>query len=281
MDIPQDIVEKLVRLIKGERIPASSLMHPIITELLNQGVVQKQTKGPDKIVYYNHDPESLLEYIENNFGANSLSKYLERGKKERSRKSDSIAALSLEHQKRNVFNGFFVTSPDGIENQLNNEIYIIDPPLGTSVYFVSQFRNFIPPPDATIIGIDDSDNFKRVAKQKEVFGIDKVLFVFKQPHSTDLIRWLEFIPNRYLHFCDFDFSSLTIYYSQYKKWLGEKCNLFVPKDLEKLFTTNGDKSLYDDQLQFEPKGDALSDKTIQEIVTLIHRYKKGVKQVLK
>ena len=180
-----------------------------------------------------------------------------------------------------MLNGFFVTSPEAIKKQLHNEIYTIDPLPGTSVFFVSQYRNFIPPPATTIIGIDDPENFRRVAAEKEIFGIDKVLFVFKQPHSADLIKWLESVPNQYLHFCDLDFSSLTIYYSQYKKRLGEKCNLFLPKDLEKLFMNNGERSLYDDQLQYEPKGDALSDKMIQEVVTLIHRHKKGLRQELK
>lgn len=282
MDIPENIAEKLARLMKGERIPASSLAHPIITELHNEGIVHKQTKGIDKVVYYIQDAKSLVAYIRNYYGDSNLNKYLEEVKNQSSKKlANAIAALNLEHQKRKVLNGFFVSIPDGIKNQINNEIQLIDSPPATSILFVSQYSNFIPPSDATIIGIDDPEYFQRVASQKEIFGIDKVIYVFKQSHSTDLIRWLEFIPNPYLHFCDLDFSSLTIYYSQYKKRLGEKCNLFLPKDLENLFTNKGERSLYDDQLQYEPKNDALSDKTIQDVVTLIHRHKKGVRLQLK
>ncbi len=63
--------------------------------------------------------------------------------------------------------------------------------------------------------------------------------------------------------------------------MGERSELFVPRNVEELFINNGNENLYDAQLQLEPKDEALSDKTIQEIVTLIHRYKNGVKQELR
>lgn len=281
MDIPEHIAEKLVRLIKGERIPASSLTHPIITELHNEGVVQKQTKGHEKIVYYSQDAESLVAYIRNYYGDSNLSKYMEAVRNQSSKKlTNALVTLDLENEKRKTLDGFFVAGSESLKCQLNKETYIIDPPFGVFI-FICDYKNFTPPSDATIVGIDHPGNFKRLAKLNDLLNLDKVLFVFKHSHSHDLIRWLEPIPNEYLHFCDLDFSSLTIYYYQYKKRLAERCKLFVPPDLNDLFTNNGSARLYDEQLQFEPKGESLSDKTIQEIVTLIHRHKKGVKQELK
>ena len=48
----------------------------------------------------------------------------------------------------------------------------------------------------------------------------KILFVCRYPQSNDLIKWLQSIPNRYLHFGDLDFAGINIYLNEFKKYLG-------------------------------------------------------------
>jgi hypothetical protein len=278
MEVPEHIVEKLLRLMSGERIPASSLHHPLIQELYNEEVIQKQVKGRSKVLYYIDNPQYLEAYIRNNHGINHLTKYLETLKDKSATRADAVeTASNSKLTKKRTLEGFFVTSYEPIETKLFNNTLTINPPFGTSV-FVNEYRNFNLFPDTTIVGIENAENFKYVEKQKYLFQDKKVLFVFKHPQSNDLIKWLETIPNEYLHFGDFDFCALTIYYSQYKKRLQAKCNLFMPPDLESYIKDNGNKHLYNDQLRFEPKGDALNEKLIQEIVALIHKYRKGLEQ---
>lgn len=278
MDVPEHIVEKLLRLMSGERIPASSLHHPLIQELYNEEVIQKQIKGRSKVLYYIDNPQYLEAYVRNNYGINHLTQYLDTLKNKSATRADAVeAASNSKLTKKRTLEGFFVTSYEPIETKLFDNTLIINPPFGTSV-FVNEYRNFNLLHDTIIVGVENAENFKYVEKQKYLFQDKKVLFVFKHPQSNDLIKWLETIPNEYLHFGDFDFCALTIYYAQYKKRLHARCNLFMPPDLEMYLKDNGNKDLYNDQLRFEPKGDALNEKSIQEIVALIHKYRKGLEQ---
>lgn len=278
MDIPQHIAEKLIKLMNGERIPASSLKHPLITELYNEEVIQKQVKGRSRALYYNNNAPYLQAYIRNNYGIGDLVKYLETIQNNQATRADLVeAASNSKLRKIRTLEGFFVASYEPIETKLFGKPFIISPEFGTSI-FIHEFRNFLPRPETVIVGLENAENLKFVGKMKHLFSEMKVLFVFKHPQSNDLIKWLEKIPNQYLHFGDFDFCALTIYYSQYKKRLGEKCALFIPDGLERVLRSNGNPDLYNDQLMFEPKGDAMNDLYIQKVVNIINQYRKGLEQ---
>ncbi|MCA6071324.1 MAG: hypothetical protein LE168_02900 [Endomicrobium sp.] len=61
------------------------------------------------------------------------------------------------------------------------------------------------------------------------------LFVSRYPQnqSKDLIKWLQSIPNNYLHFGDFDFAGIGIYLNEYKKYLTDKAMFLIPENIEK------------------------------------------------
>jgi hypothetical protein len=280
MEITEPITRKLLRLIAGERIPASSLKHAIIQQLYKEQVIQKQVKGRNQTAYYCSSPQYLEAYIRNNHGINDLERYLNTLENKDATRADLVeAASNSKIKKKRTLEGFFVTSFEPINTTLLDQQFIIDPQFGASV-FINEYRKFLPAQDVLIVGVENAENFKFVAKQKYLFEGQTILFVFKHPQSNDLIKWLELIPNRYLHFGDFDFCGLTIYYSQYKSRLGEKCSLFIPPMIEIYIASNGNSELYDDQLRFEPKDEALLDKDIKKLVDLIHRNKKGLEQEL-
>ena len=72
--------------------------------------------------------------------------------------------------------------------------------------------------------------------QREFFeseiGSQRLLFVSRYPQSTDLRSWLQNIPNRYIHFGDFDLAGIHIFLTEFHKCLGERSSFFIPSDIE-------------------------------------------------
>lgn len=84
--------------------------------------------------------------------------------------------------------------------------------------------------------IEDPSNFRHLQKQRKLFGDIHPLFVSRCPQSKDLIKWLQTIPNRYLHFGDFDFAGLNIYINEFKKHLHDIASFYLPRQtLKKYF----------------------------------------------
>ena len=278
MDVYEHLAEKLLRLVKGERIPASSLQYPLIEELYNEEIIKKEEKRNNKVLYYIDDPHFLISYLRNNDAASHLpAGLLETLKIEITQRFGKVRAPSNPLSKKRKLEGFFVASFETIETKLSGRTFLITPQTGVSL-FVNDFSEFVPSPDTTIVGIESAENFKSVERLKYLFEGKKVLFVFKHPQSSYLTHWLQTIPNNYLHFTDFDFFSISIYYSRYKKRLDSRCELFIPPDLENQLMQNGKHELYDDQMQIAPSGDALKDNSIHQVVTLINKYQKGLEQ---
>jgi hypothetical protein len=278
MDIPEYIAEKLIRLMNGERIPASSLKHPIITELYNEEVLLKQVKGRSQVLYFINNAQYLQAYIRNNYGIGDLVKYIETIRNKEATRADFVEVASNSKLTNiRTLEGFFVSACQPIETTLFGKPYFLNPEFGTSI-FINDYRHFYPLPNTVVVGLENAENLKFIEKHKYLFSEEKILFVFKHPQSNDLIKWLQIIPNQYLHFGDFDYCALTIYYSQYKTKLGKKCDLFIPEGLEKVLKSNGNPDLYNDQLMFEPKGEAMNDPSIQKCVEIIRRHRKGLEQ---
>jgi len=85
------------------------------------------------------------------------------------------------------------------------------------------------------------------------------------------------MPNKYLYFGDFDFAGIGIYLNEYKKYLGEKSEFFVPENIEYLFDNYGNKELYDNQkINFETK--PIDEFELLKLIEIIHKYKKGLEQ---
>lgn len=92
---------------------------------------------------------------------------------------------------------------------------------------------FYIPSDVTVVGVENGENFCRIRSQKYLFGDNKVLFVSRYPQSADLREWLIKIPNRYIHFGDFDLVGIVyINQSFINFWATERVFLF-PKILKK------------------------------------------------
>ena len=277
MKLPITLAEKLLLLVHGEKIAASKMKHPIIADLISEGIIHR----PGKINSVLHlvNKEQLMLYLNNRFAISSLENYIETFKKEEITRSEliSIAADSKLKSVR-TFKGFLVNSFIPISATLNGKQFTINPAPGT-FQFIYDFENFIPEKDITIVGIENAENFRHIEKQQYLFQHIQPLFVSRYPQnqSKDLIKWLQSIPNKYLHFGDFDFAGIGIYLHEFKKHLGDKAQFFIPENIEALIKRFGNKKCYDVQ-KMNFGLDEIKEEGLLELIELIHREKKGLEQ---
>ena len=192
-----------------------------------------------------------------------------------SRAEQVAMAGNSKARKARGFKGFLVNSYVPIEASLCEEVFVIYPVEGTSV-FIEDYEHFRIPDDVVVIGMENGENFQRIRGQQYLFDDLKVLFVSRYPQSTDLRTWLQMIPNRYIHFGDFDLAGIEIFQREFYAFLRERSEFFIPADVEERLK-NGNRRLYDMQYARYKFMDIM-DERLLPLVEMIHRYGKGYEQ---
>jgi len=279
MKLPLSIAQKLVLLQGGEKLPLSKLKHAAVTDMISNGVLVKELQGRSRNRVFLSDPDSLNRYLKNHFGIDNLVDYITAYQREELSRSEAIEVSSnskLKHGR--TFEGFLVNSYQPIECTLDGKPFTLHPKSGTFT-FIYNYKNFSPPTDVTIVGVENADNFREIERQKYLFTGITPLFVCRYPQNQnkDLLNWLHMIPNSYLHFGDFDFSGLNIYWNEYKKHLQNKSRFFVPDNIELLIVSKGNRDLYDHQ-QVQFNEDEVHEIGIPIVLKYIKKYKKGLEQ---
>lgn len=277
MNLPLNIAQKLLLLENGKKIPASKLKHGIIDELISEGIIHKP--GKLKSIVQLVDKQQFKLYLENHFAINDLLTYIETVQREDLIRADlvSVAADSKLKLVRS-FKGFLVNCYFPIQASLNNKSIIINPEEGT-FSFIYDFERFIPPKEIVIVGIENPENFRHIFKQKYLFSNINPLFVSRYPQnqSKDLIKWLQSIPNNYLHFGDFDFAGIGIYLNEFQKYLKNKSSFFTPDNIDILIKKSGNKERYNEQkINFDINN--IVENDLLELISKIHKHKKGLDQ---
>ena len=277
MKLPILIAEKLVAMQNGEKIPFSKVKHAVINTMIDNGILKKQILGRSKALIYLTNNNGLSAYLVNQFGIDSLEKYIDVLQQSELSRAELIEVSSDSKWKSiRTFKGFVINCFQPVECSFNHKPITIHPLEGTFT-FIYDFEHFLPNEYVTIVGIENPENFRHIQKQKKLFDTIKPLFVSRYPHSKDLVKWLQTIPNNYLHFGDFDFAGLNIYFNEYKKHLKEKATFFLPPDIEQLLASKGNRDNYTKQtILFEKK--EVKEENILTLIKLIEKYKKGLEQ---
>jgi hypothetical protein len=277
MKLPFSIAEKLIEMQNGKIIPFSRLKHSVVVAMIENGILKKQIQGRSKAVVYITNKDGLSAYLKNHFGVDSLEIYVESMQRKDISRAEAIDISSNSKVKSiRTFKGFLVNCYQPVICNLNKREVTIEPKDGTFT-FIYDFENFSPSYNITIVGIENSENFRHIHKQKTLFQNIEPLFVSRYPQNKDLIRWLQTIPNNYLHFGDFDFAGINIYFNEYKKFLKERAKFFVPPGIERLLSTKGNRDNYSNQtIQFDRT--EIKEENIIKLLGLIEKYKKGLEQ---
>ena len=184
---------------------------------------------------------------------------------------------------KRTFNGFLINSYQPICATLLNRQYIVNPTEGTFT-FVYDWRSFSVPDDVIIIGIENCENYERIRAQKILFEdvIEKVignrtspiLFVSRYPlenSSSDLRHWLLGIPNRYIHYGDFDLKGIDIFHTEYYKYLGNRSTFFIPENIE-FYIKKGSRQRWDSQYECRNITSPISE--VQSLIDMINKHKR-------
>jgi len=277
MKIPVHIAEKLLQLMQGNSIPSSLAKHSLIDDLVLEGIIER--KGRIKKSLLLSDSKALHTYLQNNFSINSLEQYIQITKQENVLRSDLVTASSDSKLiKIRTFKGFLINCYSPVPAILNGKQVTLNPEYGT-FQFIYDFENLMLSPDITIVGIENPENFRHIEKQKYLFIDINPLFVSRYPQnqSKDLIKWLQSIPNNYLHFGDFDFAGIGIYLNEYKKHLTDRATFFVPENIDKLLGDHGSKKRYNEQkINFDVN--SIGEDKLLQLIDTIHKYRKGLDQ---
>ncbi len=291
--ITLSLINKLLRLRSGESLPASTLRGDWVEELLRDGVLVSRSQGsrrtlmaavPDKL-------EQALGGIDERLGRLERMRrvMLEAAAAPGSGQSTGRVHASRSEQAAETGNsklvavrsctGFPVNAYDPIPCLLNGREMDVCPNEG-SFLFIADWQRFSIPEDVVVVGIENMENFRLVRRQKDLFASllpnKRLLFVSRYPQSTDLRSWLQTIPNRYVHFGDFDLAGINIFLTEFRQHLGERASFLIPTDIEQRLQ-NGSEERYREQ--YHRFRNLTSDiPSLQKLIDLIHRYHRGYDQ---
>lgn len=266
-------------LISGETVAGSKLSKGLLTELMNEGLLQITTHGSRKS-YRARDIEALIRYLIDKDENYRILEVEECG-------SRSSMAADTGNSKLVMVRscpGFPINSYEPIECSLGDKRFVVNPQEGSFV-FVTDWEIFTIPNDVIVIGIENMENFRMIRKQRHLFeeylhrhGLpQKSLFVSRYPQSSDLRKWLTSVSNKYLHFGDFDLAGIHIFLSEFQKYLGEERTYYlIPDDISSRLK-HGSTKRYDEQLlRFKEINTAIAE--LQQLIDLINRERKGYDQ---
>jgi hypothetical protein len=275
--IPLHIAEKLIGLTEGGSIPSSLLRHETIDAMVGNGVLTKIVTGRGRAVFRLPDEERLTAFLRNHYGVSDLRTYIQALRNTDLTRAEAVDAASDSKLKPiRTFYGFPVNVIEPMVCKLNGEPFPLEPREGAFT-FIYDFKSFIPPRNATIVGVENPENFRYADRHGGLFRELHPLFVSRYPQSGDLVRWLKTIGNPYLHFGDFDIAGLNIYVNEFQKHLGERARFFLPDGVDALLAEKGNRAGYDRQeLAFD--ANSVSDENVRALLAIINRHKKGLEQ---
>ena len=257
----------LQRLVSGESVAASSLRKDVAAELLDEGLFTVITHGSRRS-YAAIDTEALRKFAESHYGGFSFV-----GKDGLTRAEMASETGNSKLVMVRSCPGFPVNSYEPIACTMNDREFIVNPGDGSFV-FVADWQKFKIPEDVIVVGIENMENFRMIRQQRGLFeqiiGSQRLVFVSRYPQSSDLRSWLKIIPNRYIHFGDFDLAGINIFLTEFNSYLGNRSSFLIPLDIEERLA-KGSKERYNDQYQkFKSINSNIPD--IQHLIDLINKY---------
>ena len=261
-------------LIAGEHVASSRISRKMLEELMDEGLLSVVTRGSRKS-YRARDIEALKRFL---IDKDESYRMLDINA------SDSRASMAAETGNSKLVKvrscpGFPVNTFEPITCKLNAIDIVINPVEG-SFLFITDWKVFSIPEDVVVVGVENMENFRMIRQQRALFeseiGKHRFLFVSRYPQSTDLRSWLQSIPNRYVHFGDFDLAGIHIFLTEFHQYLGDRSSFFIPSDIEKRLA-KGSNARYNEQYEKYHKLHCDINK-IQNLIDLINKYHRGYDQ---
>ena len=277
MKISKTLINTLQQLIDGESIAYSTLRKDFAETLFAEGLLTVQTHGSRRS-FRAIDTIALKNFIQIHYeelrtlGDNDLKSYTTRSEQAAETGNSKLVMVRS-------CPGFPVNSYEPITCSLFGNEFVINPP-ESSFVFIDNWQQFAIPEGVIVVGIENMENFRMIRHQRKLFesvlGDVPLLFVSRYPQSQDLRNWLIGIPNKYVHFGDFDLAGIHIFLTEFYKYLGNRSEFLVPSDIEQRLA-KGSPVRYNKQF-----GKYCALRTdiqyLQLLIDLINKYHRGYDQ---
>ena len=277
MKISNTLLTTLQRLMNGESVAASTLRKDFTEALMAEGLLTVQTHGSRR-TFRAIDAIALKKFLQaryeelRSFGDDMPTSY-------ETRSEQAIETGNSKLVKVRSCPGFPVNSYEPITCSLCGERFVINPPEGSFV-FIDDWLHFVIPEEVVVVGIENMENFRMIRQQRKLFesvlGDKTLLFVSRYPQSIDMRKWLMSIPNKYVHFGDFDLAGIHIFLSEFYKHIGNRSSFLIPSDIKPRLS-KGSATRYDEQ--FGKYHLLCCDiPYLQSLIDLINNYHRGYDQ---
>ena len=271
MKISKTLINTLLQLMDGESVASSTLRKDFAETLLSEGLLTVQTHGSRR-AFRAIDAIALKNFLQTHYeelrtvGDRNLDSYETRSEQAAETGNSKLVMIRS-------CPGFPVNCYEPIKCSLSGNDFVINPPDGSFV-FIDTWQQFYIPEDVVVVGIENMENFRMIRHQRELFASvlsdTPLLFVSRYPQSKDLRKWLLTIPNRYVHFGDFDLAGINIFLTEFQQFLGARSSLLIPSDIERRLQI-GSQERYNSQLS-RFRNVKSHDKRIQAVIDLINKY---------
>jgi len=233
MRISQTLANTLQRLMNGESVAASTLRKDFAETLMAEGLLTVQTNGSRR-KFRAIDAAALKNFLQTRYEelrtVGDVIPTLYETRYEQAAETGNSKLVKVRSCP-----GFPVNSYEPIVCTLRGREFVVSPQEGSFV-FIDDWQHFVISEDVVVVGIENMENFRMIRQQKALFereaGHERLLFVSRYPQSTDLRRWLQTVPNRYVHFGDFDLAGIHIFLTEFHPYLGHRASFLIPSDIE-------------------------------------------------
>lgn len=277
MKISKTLMATLQRLIDDESVAASTLRKDFAEMLLAEGLLTVQTHGSRR-TFRAINAIALKKFLQTYYEElRTIGDDMPTFYETRSEQAGKTGNSKL--VKVRSCPGFPVNSYDPIACTLCGDKFVVNPPEGSFV-FINNWKHFSIPNDIVVVGIENMENFRMIRQQRTLFeselGDKLLLFVSRYPQSTDLRNWLLTIPNKYVHFGDFDLAGINIFLTEFYKYLGSRSTYLIPSDIEHRLS-KGSQERYNSQFD---KYHTLQcvNPYLQSLIDLINKYHRSYDQ---
>lgn len=271
------LIDNLRRILQGGSIPYSKFPKSFADSLIREGLLNVEFHGCRRCIRTHNAlalADALPKYNEALCDLDAAESMLSG---DGSRAAQALLSGNSKIRDERSCPGFLVNTYSRMECFLNGKVFTIEPSEGSAIY-LADWKFFIPPSDALIIGVENMENFLMIRRQENLFSSclhqdeTQILFVARYAFSSDLVQWLGRIHNRYLHFGDFDLAGINIFLTQFQPAVGSRGSFLIPSDIEERLR-HGSRQRYDEQYskyqQFTTNATDLN-----KLISMIHLYRR-------
>lgn len=274
--ITEKLLDRLVTLRDGGRVPTSSLPGELVARLHADGVLVRMAQGSRSQMRVPNRQAFLRALANISPELRDLDKSRTLLATTATRAAQAADTGDSKLRMSRTWTGFPVNCYETIEVTIGGETRVLEPTKGMGM-IVFDWQTFLIPADVVVVGIENVENFVRIHDQRPFFERllpgERLLFVSRYPQNGDLRRWLaEVVPNRYAHFGDFDLAGISIFLSEFHKHLPGRSSFLIPPDIESRIA-QGSTERYD--AQYSRFRNLTTDiPALRQLIDTIRRYRR-------